>query len=121
MFIKHIMAAVLALSAAGAFAAVDINQANLAELEAVKGVGTRMAGKIIEERRNGAFHDWSDVMQRVKGVKESKAGKLSAAGLTVNGDSYHAPAKLDTPASKVKGAKKTSKKGDAAEPKAARS
>ncbi|HJV60806.1 MAG TPA: helix-hairpin-helix domain-containing protein [Albitalea sp.] len=102
---KHILAALLAFVAIGSFAAVDINRANQAELEAVKGVGTVTAGKILDERKNGSFKDWSDVMARVGGIKESKAGKLSAAGLTVNGESYHAPAKLnDKPAKGAKGA-----------------
>ena len=95
--IKQILAAMLALVAATAFASVDINKANLAELEAVKGVGTVTAGKIVDERKKGSFKDWSDVMQRVGGIKNAKAGKLSSAGLTVNGSTYTAPAKLDKP------------------------
>jgi competence protein ComEA len=87
---KKILAALLACFAAAAFAAVDINKANQAELEAVKGVGTSTAGKIIDERKKGSFKDWADVMQRVGGIKDAKAGKLSAAGLTVNGASFTA-------------------------------
>jgi competence protein ComEA len=86
--LKKILAAALACFAAAAFASVDINKANQAELEAVKGVGTASAGKMLAERKNGAFKDWSDVMQRVGGIKEAKANKLSAAGLTVNGEAY---------------------------------
>lgn len=94
---KHIRAALLALAAAafmtaGAFAAVDINKASLAELEAVKGVGTAMAGKILEERKKSAFKDWNDLMQRVGGIKQARAGKLSEAGLTVNGQGFKASA-----------------------------
>ena len=106
---KHILATLLAFAAATAFAAVDINKANLAELEAVKGVGTSTAAKIVDERKNGSFKDWSDVMQRVSGIKDAKAGKLSAAGLTVNGQGYAPPAKLaDKAGKKTRAGKKTS-------------
>jgi len=85
---KHILAAAwLACAAASAFA-VDINKASLAELEAVKGVGTSTAAKLLDERKKSSFKDWHDVMQRVGGIKEARAGKLSAAGLTVNGEAY---------------------------------
>lgn len=103
---KHIRAALLAIAAAafmatGAFAAVDINKASLAELEAVKGVGTATAGKILEERKKSAFKDWNDLMQRVGGIKQSRAGKLSEAGLTVNGQAFKASAApADKPAAK---------------------
>jgi len=90
---KHILAAAwLACAAAGAFA-VDINKASLAELEAVKGVGTSTAAKLLDERKKSSFKDWHDVMQRVGGIKEARAGKLSAAGLTVNGEAYVGAAK----------------------------
>jgi len=107
---KKIIATVLACFAAAAFASVDINKANQAELEAVKGVGTVSAGKMLTERKKGSFKDWSDVMQRVGGIKEAKANKLSAAGLTVNGEAYKpgsAPAGQEK-ASKSKKAAKTS-------------
>jgi competence protein ComEA len=97
---KHILAALLAFAAATAFAAVDINKANLAELEAVKGVGTVTAGKILDERQKGSFKDWRDVQSRIKGIKDAKAGKLSAAGLTVNGDTF-TPGPVPAKATKV--------------------
>src|SRR3990167_7426856 len=87
---KNILAALLAFCAAAAFAAVDINKANQAELEAVKGLGTVTAAKILDERKKGSYKDWNDVMQRVGGIKEAKANKLSGAGLTVNGQSFAA-------------------------------
>ena len=116
---KHILTALLAFVAATAFASVDINKANQAELEAVKGVGTVTAGKILDERKKGSFKDWSDVMQRVGGIKDAKAGKLSSAGLTVNGSTYAAPAKLDKPAKGKKA--KAEQTGKTADSKAAKS
>jgi competence protein ComEA len=103
---KSILAALLAFCAAAAFAAVDINKANLAELEAVKGLGTVSAGKILDERKKGSYKDWNDVMQRVGGIKEAKASKLSAAGLTVNGEAFKAAAPSGKAADKPAKAKK---------------
>ncbi|MEO8151940.1 MAG: helix-hairpin-helix domain-containing protein [Rhizobacter sp.] len=91
---KKILAAVLALSAAFAFAAVDANKGTQAELEAVKGIGPAIATKIIDERKKGSFKDWQDMVDRVKGVGEGNAAKFSADGLTVNGAAFAgAPAK----------------------------
>ncbi len=99
--LKKVIATLLALYAAAAFAAsVDVNKASLAELEAVKGIGPVAAAKIIDERKKGSFKDWSDVMHRVHGIKDAKAAKLSGAGLTVNGEGFHAsgaPAKKGEP------------------------
>ena len=80
--------------AAVAFAAVDVNKATQAELEAVKGIGPVIAGKILDERKKSSFKDWNDMVERVKGVGEGNAAKFSAEGLTVNGAAFAgAPAK----------------------------
>ena len=47
---KRFMAVLFALVAATAFAAVDVNKASQAELEAIKGIGPAIAGKIVDER-----------------------------------------------------------------------
>ena len=92
--IKKILAAMLALFAAVAFAAVDVNKATQAELEAIKGIGPAISGKILDERKKGSFKDWQDMVDRVKGVGEVNAAKFSAEGLTVNGAAFAgAPAK----------------------------
>ena len=99
--IKKILAAMLALFAAVAFAAVDANKATQAELEAVKGIGPAIAGKILDERKKGSFKDWQDMVDRVKGVGEKNAATFSAEGLTVNGAAFAgAPAKAAAPAAK---------------------
>jgi competence protein ComEA len=85
---KALLTALLALWTAAALAAVEVNQASLAELEAVKGVGTAMAGKILDERQRGAFKDWPDLVERVKGIGAGNAARFSAAGLTVNGAAF---------------------------------
>ena len=99
--IKKILAAMLALFAAVAFAAVDVNKATQAELEAIKGIGPAIAGKILDERKKSSFKDWNDMVERVKGVGEGNAAKFSAEGLTVNGAAFAgAPAKPATAVAK---------------------
>lgn len=90
--IKFIAATLLALASGFAFAAVDVNKASQAELEAVKGIGPGMSTKILEARRSGPFANWSDLQTRVKGVGHGNAVKFSADGLTVNGAAYAAAA-----------------------------
>jgi len=96
--IKQLLAALLAFLAISVFAA-DANTASEAELDAVKGIGPAIATKIIEERKNGSFKDWNDLVTRVKGIGDKSAAKLSAAGLTVNGAAMSgAPAAPAAPA-----------------------
>ncbi|HKX44163.1 MAG TPA: DUF655 domain-containing protein, partial [Burkholderiaceae bacterium] len=89
--IKKLLAALLALFAAAAFAAVDANTATQAELEAIKGIGPAISGKIIEERQKAPFKDWQDMATRVKGVGVRNSAKFSSGGLTVNGAAYTPP------------------------------
>lgn len=85
--IKKLMLAVATLVASTgfAFAQVDINKADAAALDSVKGVGPSMSKAILDERGKGEFKDWADFQKRVKGVGDKKAAKLSEAGLQVNG------------------------------------
>jgi competence protein ComEA len=85
---KKIVACMAMLAAASCFAAVDANKASAAELDEVKGVGPSMSQNILDARKEGEFKSWDDFMARVKGVKEKKAEKLSANGLTINGQSF---------------------------------
>ncbi len=86
--IKILLATVLALSAAFAFAAVEVNKASQAELETIKGVGPAMSAKILEARKAGTFKDWPDLAGRVKGIGSGNSAKFSGEGLTVNGTAY---------------------------------
>ncbi len=90
---KTLLATILALFAAVAMAAVDINKADQAELESVKGIGPAMSGRMLDERKKGTFKDWDDLITRVKGVGPGNAGKFSEGGLTVNGGGYKGDAK----------------------------
>jgi competence protein ComEA len=85
---KKFLVILAMLYAAASFAAVDVNKANAAELDSVKGIGPAISGKIIDERKKGSFKDWQDFIDRVKGVGENNAAKFSAEGLTVNGSSF---------------------------------
>jgi competence protein ComEA len=86
--IKKLMLAVamFVASTGFAFAQVDVNKADAAALDGVKGVGPSMSKTIIDERtKSGPFKDWADFQKRVKGVGDKRAAKLSQAGLQVNG------------------------------------
>ncbi len=90
--LKTIFAALAALLfAAAVHAAVDVNRASQAELEAVKGIGPSLSTVIVSERKKSEFKDWSDFVGRVKGVGEKNAAKFSDGGLTVQGKPYVAP------------------------------
>ena len=86
--LKKLLAIVAMLFAMSAFAAVDVNKASLAELDAVKGIGPALSTKIVDERKKGNFKDWNDLITRVSGVGEKSAANLSAAGLTVGTTSF---------------------------------
>ena len=84
-----------------AFAEVEINKADQASLDSVKGIGPKMSKTILDERKKGGdFKDWSDLENRVKGIREKKAAKLSEAGLIVNGKPFRNAAGTDKPATK---------------------
>jgi len=70
-----------------AWAQVDVNKADAAALDSVKGIGPAKSKAILEERSKGEFKDWHDFEQRVKGIGEKNAMRLSEAGLQVNGKS----------------------------------
>jgi competence protein ComEA len=105
--IKKLMLAVATLVATMgiAFAQVDVNKADAAALDSVKGVGPAMSKQILDERtKAGDFKDWADFQKRVKGVGEKRAAKLSQAGLQVNGKAKEG-APMDAKAAETKPAK----------------
>ncbi|WP_136418358.1 DUF655 domain-containing protein [Herbaspirillum sp. ST 5-3] len=111
--------ATLIVTTGFAFAQVDVNKADQAALDSVKGIGPKMSKNILDERKKGGeFKDWADFEGRVKGVGEKNAVRLSDAGLTVNGQSLGkntAGAGKDSGNTKARGkkdAKKDSKKDE---------
>ena len=78
------------LAVAAPAQATDLNLANQAELEMVKGIGPQLSGRILAEREHGRFESWDDFIARMKGIGPSHAARLSAAGLRVSGVPYAA-------------------------------
>jgi competence protein ComEA len=113
--IKKLMLAVATLVASMgfAFAQVDVNKADAAALDSVKGVGPAMSKAIIDERtKSGPFKDWADFQKRVKGVADKRATQLSKAGLQVDGKSKDGAPMTATAAAKTDA--KADAKADAA-------
>ena len=110
--IKKLVFAVAALVASTgiAFAQVDVNKADAAALDGIKGVGPSMSKMILDERAKGEFKDWSDLQTRVKGLGDKKAAKLSQSGLVVNGKAKEGAAAKPAAA---KGDKSAAKPADA--------
>ena len=102
--LRILITLVLAAFAFCAQAGVDVNKANQAELESIKGIGPGLSTKIIDARKTGSFKDWGDLVDRVSGVGPGNAARLSQAGLTVGSLAYNGSA--DKPASSRKGAAK---------------
>ena len=86
--LKKILAILVMLYAAVAMAAVDVNKATDAQLDAIKGIGPVTTKLIVTERKKGEFKSWQDFIDRVKGIGEKSAVKLSENGLTVNGQAF---------------------------------
>ncbi|MFM2057161.1 MAG: hypothetical protein RLY71_1546 [Pseudomonadota bacterium] len=84
-FLSGLLLAVVSLVAQ---AAVDVNKATQAELESIKGIGPAMSTRILDERKKSSFKDWTDLIDRVKGVGPGNAVRYSEGGLTVSGDTY---------------------------------
>jgi len=106
--IKKLLLAVATLVATMTFAwaQVDVNKADEAALDSIRGLGPAKTKAILEERKKGEFKDWADLEQRVKGIGEKSALKLSQAGLQVNGKSKDgAPMSADKPVKSAKSAK----------------
>ena len=85
---KKFLAILVMLYATLAMAAVDVNKATEAQLDAVKGIGPVTSKMILSERKKGDFKNWDDFIERIKGVGDTRAAKLSGEGLTVNGAVY---------------------------------
>ena len=82
------LALALGLPASAAQRTIDLNQANQAELEMVKGIGPQLSERILAERTQARFESWTDFIARMKGIGPSHAARLSAAGLRVGGQAY---------------------------------
>ena len=113
--IKFIVTTLLSFACAAAFAAVDVNKANQAELEAIKGIGPSMATRILDARKTSPFATWADFADRVKGVGPGNAARFSAEGLTVGGAAF-----TPLPAAPAANPSAAARKGAAADTKVTR-
>lgn len=86
--LKKLLAIVFMLFTTLAMAAVDVNKATEAQLDSVKGIGPVTSKLIMSERKKGEFKNWEDFIERVKGIGDDRAAKLSSEGLTVNGTAF---------------------------------
>ena len=113
--LRQLIAITLAALAFNAFAAVDANKANQAELETVKGIGPGLSSKILEARKASTFKDWTDFVDRVAGIGPGNAARFSQAGLTVGEQAYAAaagtPAKSGAKVDKMDKSDKAERKG----------
>lgn len=65
--------------------ALELNDANRAQIEQLNGIGVTTAEVILRERAKAPFRDWIDLQQRVKGLSGKRIEQLQAQGVTVNG------------------------------------
>ena len=68
--------------------ALEVNQANEAELDSIKGMGPAMTRKVLAARTEKPFTNWKDLMSRVAGIGKAKAQQFSDQGVLVNGLSF---------------------------------
>lgn len=83
MKLNTLIAALLVSSSASA---LEINDANRAQLEQLNGVGVTLAEKILVERDKARFAGWDELRQRVKGISGKRVAEWQAKGVTVNGE-----------------------------------
>ncbi len=76
------------LCACVASAAVDLNQAGVADLDGFKGIGPAVSSRIMAERQKGRFKDWNDFITRVKGIGAGNAARFSSEGLVIDGAAF---------------------------------
>ena len=74
------------LVAAAAFAAVDVNKATQAELEAIKGIGPAISTQDPRRAQEGRLQGLERLHHARQGRRRRNAAKFSADGLTVNGE-----------------------------------
>ena len=70
--------------------ALELNNASEAELDSLRGIGPPTTRRILAAREQGRFANWGDFLRRVKGLGPHHAQRLSAQGLTVDGQPFAA-------------------------------
>lgn len=82
--------------------ALEINDANRAQLEQLDGIGVVLADKMLQERSKARFENWDDLRKRVKGLSGKRVQQWQSSGVTVNGD-RGVPAAASAPAARESG------------------
>lgn len=84
-----LLLAALFVTMSTAFAGpVDVNTADQATLQTLKGLGPVKSKAIVDERtKNGPFKNADDLAQRVTGLGQKSVTKLEQEGLTIGGSS----------------------------------
>lgn len=100
MFKRFASIVALCIGVVSAAAAVEVNTSTAQELTGVNGIGSAIAERIVIERNNQPYRDWADLIQRVRGVGEKQAQRLSESGLTVDGASFNSSAASTAAATK---------------------
>ncbi len=67
---------------------LELNHANVAELDSLKGMGPSLSSKVLAARDIRPFTSWADFRQRVSGIGIAKARQFSEQGLTVAGQVF---------------------------------
>jgi competence protein ComEA len=67
---------------------IEANRATEAQLDGIRGIGPGLSSRIIAARQQAPFSDWNDFIARISGVGPSRAARLSAEGLTIDGQPY---------------------------------
>lgn len=81
--ITQIAFALTALLTAAAHA-TDLNHASAFQLEAINGIGEKMAAEIVADRaEHGAFQSWDEFKKRIKGVGERNLKTMQKDGLEI--------------------------------------
>ena len=77
---KKLVAALLALVAATAFAAVDVNKADAGRAGSrSRASARRISSKILDERKKGAFKDWNDLIDARQGRRRRQRRQVLEA------------------------------------------
>jgi len=98
------MAAGLVLLPLGAASALDLNAASPEQLQTLRGIGSKTAAVIVQEReRGGRFVSLQDLADRVRGIGPKRLEALQAAGLSV----APLPTAVSAPANASPGARPT--------------
>lgn len=82
----RLLALISALVFSAGAAALEINDANRAQLEQLNGIGVALADRMLVEREKARFAGWEDLRKRVKGISGKRVAEWQAQGVTVNGE-----------------------------------